>query len=335
MKILKWLLCIVLVLVALVLVIALILPSTVTVSAEKEVAVTPLQVFHNAALFTDRNLWDPWLETEPEADFTIESNPDYAGSTYTWNGKKIKTGRMQVDSVVFGKYIASSIYFGENPEPNLVEWTLDKTDSGTMIEWAFTAEGTYPMGRLFLTLMKGGMLESFNRGLENLKAYLEENPPVLSSLGEIETGTVGPMSALVIGAKGTMDQFALQMSEMFPKLSMEVDAQGLQMAGPPFTHYLTYDEATGITEYLCGIQVTTEGTSTGEIMAKAYTEIPVIKAMHTGPYEEFERSYKIMMEYFEREGLTMTMEAFEFYYTDPRTEPLTTKWQTLIAMPLK
>jgi hypothetical protein len=92
MKFLRWLLYIVVVLLALLLVVPLFLPSTVEVSAEKEVAVFPGQVFQNAATFTDRNAWDPWLATEPDAEYSIETKPGYVGSTYAWNGKKIKTG---------------------------------------------------------------------------------------------------------------------------------------------------------------------------------------------------------------------------------------------------
>lgn len=335
MKILKWLLSIVLILVALILIIPLFLPASVVISAEKEVSVSPEQVFHNAASYTDRNAWDPWLETEPDAAFTIDSKPDYVGSEYTWDGKKIKTGRMVVDSVVFGKYIASMIYFGKDPEPSLVEWTLSKTDTGTLINWIFTADGAYPVERLMLNLVKGGMLTSFQKGLDNLVAYLEENPPRLSTLGDITEGTIAPMFALVAGASGTMDQFGEQMAELFLELAAEVGSQGLQMAGAPFSHYLSYDEETGITEYLCGIPVTERGKNSGDIAAKTYREIPVIQAMHTGPYEEFIHSYTTLMNYIESEGIEVTMEAFEFYLTDPMTEPNITKWQTLIAMPLK
>jgi len=59
MKILKWLLYIVLFIVALVLIIPLLLPATVEVTSQKEIMVSPAQVFHNAASYIDRNVWDP------------------------------------------------------------------------------------------------------------------------------------------------------------------------------------------------------------------------------------------------------------------------------------
>ncbi len=335
MKFLKWLLYIVLILVALLLIIPLFLPATVEVSSQVEVAVSPAQVFHNAASYTDRNLWDPWLETDTGAAYNLTPQPGYVGSEYTWEGEEIGTGKMVVDSVVFGQYIASDVYFGDDPEPGRVEWDLQKSDGGTLITWKFTSEAKYPVERLMLNVFKKQMKASFDKGLANLKSYLEENPPVLSSLGEISEGTVGPMIAVVAHASGTMDQLSEQMAELFPKLFQEVEAQGLQMSGAAFSHYLSWDEETGIVEYLCGIPVATKGKDSDGIKFKAYKERPVIQAMHTGPYEDFIHSYTKLMEYIDTSGTEVTMEAFEFYLTDPMSEPMVTKWQTLIAMPLK
>ncbi len=335
MKILKWLLYIVFFLVALALIIPLFLPATIEVSSEKEIMVTPVQVFHNAASYTDRNLWDPWLETEPEADFTLMSEPDYVGSTYTWNGKKIRTGKMVVDSVTFGKHIASSIYFGDDPEPARVEWDLEKTEAGTKITWRFTADGNYPMERLMLNMMKGGMEKSFEKGLANLKEYLEENPPVLSSLGEVTSGKIGPLFALMMGSKGTMEEVGAQMGQMYSEIMSEISAQGLQMGGAPFNHYLSFDQETGISEYMAGIPTLTKGKSSGDIVSRTYNEIEVLMAVHSGPYEDLSASYGKLMEYIDKNQLSVKWEPIEFYHTDPQSEPNVLKWKTVIAFPLK
>lgn len=335
MKILKWLLYIVLVLVALVLIVPLFMPSTTNIKAEQLVSVTPEQVFINAARYTDRDKWDPWLEMEPDAEMTITPNPDYVGSTYTWKGKKLNTGKMVVDSVAFGKYIAASIYFGKDPKPSLVEWKLEPAAEGTKINWSFTSEGAWPLERLWLNLFKGVMLSDFKHGLSNYKDYLDENPPALSVLGPIEPSVLPAMNAIVIEASGTMDQFGEQMAELFPRLAAEQEAKGLEMAGPPFSHYLSYDEETGVAQYLVGIPITGKAKNSGDIKFKSYKEMPVIQAVHTGPYEGLHQSYGKLMEYVEDNAIDLKMEAFEIYLTDPMAEPDVTRWQTLIAMPLK
>ena len=335
MKILKWLLYLVLFMVALVLVIPLFLPSTVEVRSQKEILLSPAQVFHNAASYTDRNRWDPWLETEPEAEYTLASKPDYVGSTYAWKGKKIRTGKMVVDSVSFGKYIASHIYFGDDPTPALMEWNLVKTGNGTLVAWKFTTDSNYPVERLMFNMMKGGLRKSFEKGLSNLKAYLEENPPILSSLGEITAGSVGPMHVLLIAGRGTMEEMGAQMGPMFMDLMTAIHEQGLQMAGDPFCHYTSYDEGTGIADYLVGIPTLASGKNAGKIQARSYPEMEAVMAVHSGPYDDLSVSYGKLMEYVEANRLDVKWESFEFYHTDPESEPNVTKWKTLIAFPMK
>jgi effector-binding domain-containing protein len=335
MKFLKWLLITVLILVALVLIIALFMPAKVKVTANKEIAVSPVQVFFNIATYKDRGKWDPWLETDPGAEWTGNSEPDYAGSLYTWNGEKIGTGQEIVDSVKFGKYIAANIRFGKDPKGSLVEWNLEKTDAGTSVTWSFTADAKYPVGRLMLNLMKGSLQSSFEKGLENLKVYLESNPPVLSSIGKIERSRIAPMFTLVINSKGSMAEMSSQMSEVFRKLMTEMQVQRLQMTGAPFCQYLSFDQSSGISEYLTGIQVSGKGKDAGVVKAVNYPEIEVIQAIHTGPYEDLQTSYSKLMEYIAVNQVKVTGETFEFYFTDPSQEPDITKWQTLIAFPLR
>jgi effector-binding domain-containing protein len=335
MKFLKWLLIIVLILVALVLIIPLLMPATVTVSSNKEIAVSPAQVFFNVATYTDRGKWDPWLETDPGAQWTGESKPDYVGSLYTWNGEKVGTGQEKIDSVVFGKYIAANIRFGKDPKGSLVEWDLEKTEAGTSVTWSFTADAKYPIGRLMINLMKGSLKSSFDKGMENLKVYLESNPPVLNTTGKIERSKIAPMFTLVINSKGSMTEMSSQMPELFQKLMMEMQTQGLQITGAPFCHYLSFDQLSGISEYLTGIHVSRKGKDAGVVKAVNYPEIEVIQAIHTGPYEDLQTSYNKLMEYIAVNQLMVTGEIFEIYFTDPSQEPDITKWQTLIAFPLR
>jgi hypothetical protein len=286
-------------------------------------------------MYTDRNEWDPWLATEPEADYTLESKSGYVGSKYTWNGKKIKTGAMVVDSVVFGKYIASFITFGDDPEPSLVEWNLEKTGTGTLIKWSFTAEGAWPVERLMLNLMKGGMAKSFTDGLDNYGKYLAANPPVLSSLGEIEYGTVGPMVAMVKGATARMDELATLMGELYGNIWAVIQEQGLEVVGPPFTHYLSFDHETGVSEILAGIPVSGKAKEAGEVMVKKYKEIDVIQAVHTGPYYDLPVSYQKLMDYIAENQIETKWESIDIYINDPMSQPDITRLKTLIAFPLK
>ncbi len=335
MKFLKWLLIIVLIIVALVLIIPLFFPATVGFSATKEIAVSPAQVFVNIATYTQRIKWDPWLPVDPDAQWTVEAEPGYVGSLYTWNGKKVGIGQEKVDSVVFGKYIAANLRFGKDTVGSLVEWTFEPSGAGTLVTWSFMDKTKYPVERLMLNLYKGGLKTSFEKGLENLKAYLESNPPVLSTLGTIERGRIAPMFTLVIKTRGTMEEMKEIIPQVYEKLYAEMYKQGLQITGAPFCHYLSFDQASGISEYFTGIHVSGKGKDAGDIKAINYPAMDVIQAIHYGPYADLMNSYNIIMDYIAVNQLKITGENLEIYYTDPSLEPDVTKLQTIIAFALR
>jgi len=128
--------------------------------------VSPAQAFVNIATYTYRSKWDPWLATDPEAQWTVKANPEYVGS--------------------------------------LVQGHFEPSGSGTLVKWSFTDKTKYPLERLMLNMYKSGLKASFEKGLENLKTFLESNPPVLSILGNIERGRIAPMFTLVIKSRGTI-----------------------------------------------------------------------------------------------------------------------------------
>jgi effector-binding domain-containing protein len=172
-------------------------------------------------------------------------------------------------------------------------------------------------------------------GQQNLKVYLESNPPFLSTFGEIQRGKMAAMFTLVIPGKGTMKEMSAQMSDLYGKLMAEMGVQGLQITGAPFCQYRSFDQLSGVSEYLAGIHVYGKGKDAGDIKAVNYPGIDVIQAIHTGPYNELQLSYGKLMEYIAINQLKITGETFEFYFTDPSNESDVTKWQTLIAFPLR
>ncbi len=93
---------------------------------------------------------------------------------------------------------------------------------------------------------------------------------------------------------------AILIVPLFSPANAEVSAE----TETAFVQYLDYDESTG-------------------------------HSNHTGPYEEFTTSYGKLSEYVITNGLELTGEAFEFYVTGMMQESDNSKWETLIAFPLK
>lgn len=335
MKALKIILVIVGVLVAAILIVPLFSPATAEVNAEIEIALEPSQIFPTVATFESRWEWDPWVTQDSTADVKYEPQEDYVGSTYSWLGEKVGTGRMEVISVRENQYIESSLWFGEVETPSLVEWTFEAVDGGTHVSWSFAQDTKWPIERLGMMFGKIFLKSSFELGLANLKEYMESLPQSESSLGTIGVETQNSMFALVADGAGTMETIGEQLGELYGLIYAEVEEQGLQVGGPAFVHYLDYDEARGHSNYRAGFIVDRAGSDAGKVMAVEYPEMQVVQAMHTGPYEEFTTSYDALDKYIKANGLGITGEAFEFYVTGMMTESDNSLWETLIAFPLK
>jgi len=335
MKALKIILIIIGILIAAILIVPLFTPATAEVSADIEIALEPSQIFPTVASFTNRPAWDPWITQDSTADARIEPQPGFVGSTYAWQGERVGTGRMEVLSVIENSYIESSLWFKEVDEPSLVEWTFTPSDGGTHVLWSFTQDTKYPIGRLSMMFGKVFLKQSFELGLSNLKEYMEALPQPKSSLGSISVESQAAITAMVADGGGTMETIGQQLGELYGVIYVEIETQQLQVAGPAFVHYLDYDEATGFSNYRAGFQVAAKGAFSGVVKAASYPEMKVVQAMHTGPYEEFIKSYEKMDAYIRENGLEVSGEAFEFYVTGMMTESDPAKWQTIIAFPLK
>ncbi len=335
MKFLKLLLIVLLCIAALLLIVPVFLPSEVSVSTQTEISLPPELIFQNVAKYTDRAKWDPWLSMEPGAKVTIVPRENFVGSTYEWEGDKIGNGKMQVDSVHYPNYIRSNIWFGDNPEPSVVEWELKQAGSGSEVTWQFTGEGSYPFGRLMMTFMKGSMRSAFETGLTNLKKYLDENPPAMYKLSKIGIEKSYATNAMVLPVEGTMEEIAQLMATGFPKLMEEISKQGLGVNGPPFAHYLDYDAESGFSHALLCFPVNNKGKAAGEIKPRYYEEIEAVTAMHFGKYDYFKESYDALTGYIAENNIEVNGEAFEVYLTSMMESSNPMDWKTMIAFPIK
>lgn len=187
MKALRIILIIIGALVAAMFIIPLFAPATTVVSAETEIALEPSRIFPLVASFKQREAWDPWVAMDSTTRVTIDSKEGYLGSTYTWEGEKLGTGKMEVISVTGNKTIQSSLWFGDVEEPSLVEWRFDPVEGGTHVTWSFKEETAYPFERLGMMFGKIFLKQSFESGLARLKEFAESMPSQVSTLGPIRS----------------------------------------------------------------------------------------------------------------------------------------------------
>ena len=63
-------------------------------------------------------------------------------------------------------------------------------------------------------------------------------------------------------------------------------------------------------------------------------EADAFEALHTGPYDTLENTYNAVLGRMQAEGLTPGDIMWEYYLSDPETEPDPAKWQTRVIWPV-
>ena len=141
-----------------------------------------------------------------------------------------------------------------------------------------------------------------------------------------EQSTVGMRA--VVGLDELTDFFGRSYSAITAALA----EQGCHIAGPPFAKY--YGMPTDRIDVEAGFPIAGPFAATGDVQPGSLPGGRCYEATHTGPYDTLEQTYNVILEQIGRDGGTPADVMWEYYLTDPDTEPDPGKWQTLVCWPV-
>jgi len=176
MKILKVVGIIIVVLVVLFFGIAAFLPTQVHVERTLVIPASSEVVFNKINDLREWKNWSPWHQVDPEMKITYEGFLSGEGASYTWESDKVGSGQLTITESHPNKYIATAMDFMEQGTAKAF-YRLQPVESGTKVTWAFeTTMDNNPIEKymgLFMDRMVGS---DFEKGLHNLKTYVQKNP---------------------------------------------------------------------------------------------------------------------------------------------------------------
>lgn len=120
----------------------------------------------------------------------------------------------------------------------------------------------------------------------------------------------------------------------FDTLSSGFARAGATMAGNPLTHYTDYDG--GSASFDLGFPAREEEVAALRAAGLSIGRTPAgrnMTATHIGPYDTLSRTYNLIMEAMEREGLAGTRDMWEIYFSPPGTPPA--QLRTDVVWPLR
>ena len=109
-------------------------------------------------------------------------------------------------------------------------------------------------------------------------------------------------------------------------------AQGVQLAGPPFALYRGMP--TEAVDVEAGFPVNAGFRDADGVATGTLPEADAFEAIHVGPYDTLGTTYGTIQERMREEGLNPSDTMWEYYLSDPETEPDPAKWQTRVVWPV-
>ncbi|WP_245953435.1 GyrI-like domain-containing protein [Arthrobacter silvisoli] len=129
-----------------------------------------------------------------------------------------------------------------------------------------------------------------------------------------------------------MNELTAFFGRTFETVMTAAREQNVQLAGPPFALY--HGMPTQTVDVEAGFPIAGDFHGTSDVVASALPETDAFEAMHQGSYDSLSTTYGAIQQRMEAEGLTPSDTMWEFYLSDPGTEPDPTKWLTRVVWPV-
>lgn len=136
-------------------------------------------VFDYIADFRRWEDWSPWLELDPDAEYTFRGPERGEGSIYEWEGNKdVGSGRLTTEEYRPHEYIQFHFEFFEPHESSSTTYfELDGDDDGpTHINWGMAGDHNVMSKAMSLFMDMEDMIgEDYEKGLSNLRELIESS----------------------------------------------------------------------------------------------------------------------------------------------------------------
>jgi uncharacterized protein YndB with AHSA1/START domain len=151
------------------------LPGEVTVARSAVMAAPPAEVF---AVVSDLNRskdWTPWMALDPKMKVEI-TGPAGIGQKLTWSSDDPNVGKGTQETVGFeqDKQVVAALDFGDMGKATATV-QLSPEGDGTKVTWMFNSKLNNIFERWLGLMFDRWIGADFEKGLSNLKAYVEKN----------------------------------------------------------------------------------------------------------------------------------------------------------------
>jgi effector-binding domain-containing protein len=335
MKILKIFLWIILAMLILVVIVGAFLPRRATVSRSLLFHCPRDQVFEQVNTTRNWENWSPWHQIDSAMLIKYSGIEKGNNAGFSWNSsnKNVGNGKIEIASSLPYDSIILDMDFMENGNAQ-EKFVFSETDSGTLVTWSMTSDlGKNPINRYFGLLMDKFVGPDFEKGLDNMRKFINSLPSSHINFNISET-EIPARITLTIRDTCTQHSISAKLSKIYGVVFHVIQTRKLQITGYPFAIYHTC--TTDIFDLEAGVPIEKAiNPSIGNVIVAERPQTHSVMAKYFGPYNRTSQVYAEIEKYITSKKLTVTGPFIEEYITDPQTEPDTAKWQTNIYFPVK
>jgi effector-binding domain-containing protein len=295
---------------------------------------SPEIVFNQVSYLKNWEKWSPWHKRDTAMKIIYEGPECGKGASYTWESLKSEVGNGKMIITVSAPYdsLCIDMFLMENKDTAKNIFRFEKDKEGTKATWIFSSNiGLNPISRYFGLFMNSMLARDFDKGLVSIDSICQLIPPV----PELKIQLVKVTEQPYIGIKSScaMADISKIMGDNYKQLMDFMNKSGVAMTKPPIAIYLNYSPEK--IDFVSAIPVDKPVKPAGNIESGAIQAGNTVMAVHCGPYDNLEASYKKIEEWIKTNGKKVTGPPWEEYITDPSTEKDPSKWITNIYFPVE
>jgi effector-binding domain-containing protein len=301
------------------------LPAVAHVERRITIEAKPAAVFALVNDFHQINQWSPWLDTDPNALYTISGPRRGVGATITWDGQIVGQGSQTITASEPYVRVTSALEL-DGSGGAIGTFELLQTETGTHVIWSFDNDfGLNPVGRYFGLILDGIVGPNYEKGLQDLKTMAENLPSADFSDVEVEHQTMEAMDIVFLTAASAPEAAAISaaLGDAYFELLNFMDKYHLREAGAPISisgsfdgSLLRFDAAIPVR----GLDDNTARNTSGVQLGRTYAG-PVIRVKHVGAYRSLGRTHDKIAAYLAALGIRRNGDPWESYVSDPTRVP--------------